>query len=450
MKTASVNILHIDSNHPLLWNQLEQAGFSNHEDYQSSKEEIENRIQHYQGIVIRSRFKIDKTFLDKATNLQFIARVGAGLESIDCDYAKEKGIHLIAAPEGNRNAVGEHALGMLLSLMNKLNQANQSVRDGHWIREGHRGYELEGKTVGIIGYGNMGKSFAKKLQGFDVEVICYDILPNIGNQNAKQVSLKELQQKADILSLHTPWTSETNKIVNREFINAFAKPFWFLNTARGKSVVTADLVEALQTGKILGAGLDVLEYEKLSFETLFESDKPAAFDYLLKAENVLLTPHIAGWTFESHEKLAQVIVDKIKAIYLPKEEKQELKKVTGIGGFFFKAKDSNKLVDWYHKHLGLKTDQYGSTFWWKDKEGNDCSTQWSPFAEDTTYFLPSEKQFMQNFRVENLLLLLDELKNEGVTIVGDVETYDYGKFAWILDPEGNKIELWEPNDKAFQ
>ena len=450
MKTASVNILHIDSNHPLLWNQLEQAGFSNHEDYQSSKEEIENRIQHYQGIVIRSRFKIDKTFLDKATNLQFIARVGAGLESIDCDYAKEKGIQLIAAPEGNRNAVGEHALGMLISLMNKLNQANQSVRDGHWIREGHRGYELEGKTVRIIGYGNMGKSFAKKLQGFDVEVICYDILPNIGNQNAKQVSLKELQQKADILSLHTPWTSETNKMVNREFINAFAKPFWFLNTARGKSVVTADLVEALQTGKILGAGLDVLEYEKLSFETLFESDKPAAFDYLLKAENVLLTPHIAGWTFESHEKLAQVIVDKIKSIYFPKEEKQELKKVTGIGGFFFKAKDSKKLLDWYSKKLGLKTDQYGSTFWWKDKEGNDCSTQWSPFAEDTTYFLPSEKQFMQNFRVENLLHLLDELKNEGVTIVGDMETYDYGKFAWILDPEGNKIELWEPNDKAFQ
>lgn len=450
MKTASVNILHIDSNHPLLWNQLEQAGFNNHQDYQSSKEEIENKIQHYQGIVIRSRFKIDKTFLDKAINLQFIARVGAGLESIEFDYAKEKGIHLIAAPEGNRNAVGEHTLGMLLSLMNNLNQANLSVRDGHWIREGHRGYELEGKTVGIIGYGNMGKSFAKKLQGFDVEVICYDILPNIGNQNAKQVSLKELQQKADILSLHTPWTSETNKMVNRGFINAFAKPFWFLNTARGKSVVTADLVEALQTGKILGAGLDVLEYEKLSFETLFESDKPAAFDYLLKAQNVLLTPHIAGWTFESHEKLAQVIVDKIKAIYLPKEEKQEFTKVTGIGGFFFKAKDYKKLLDWYSEKLGLKTDQYGSTFWWKDKEGNDCSTQWSPFAEDTTYFLPSEKQFMQNFRVENLELLLEKLKQEGVTIVGEMETYDYGKFGWIVDPEGNKIELWEPIDNAVQ
>jgi D-3-phosphoglycerate dehydrogenase / 2-oxoglutarate reductase len=447
---TQIKILHLDSNHPILWEQLETLGFENHQDFTCSKTEIEAKIANYHGIIIRSRFKIDKNFLDKASNLQFIARVGAGLESIDCSYAISKGIQLVAAPEGNRNAVGEHALGMLLSLMNKLNQANKSVKNGHWIREGHRGYELEGKTVGIIGYGNMGKSFAKKLQGFDVEVICYDILPNIGNQNAKQVSLKELQQKADILSLHTPWTSETNKMVNRGFINAFAKPFWFLNTARGKSVVTADLVEALQTGKILGAGLDVLEYEKLSFETLFESDKPAAFDYLLKAENVLLTPHIAGWTFESHEKLAQVIVDKIKAIYLPKEEKQEFTKVTGIGGFFFKAKDYKKLLDWYSEKLGLKTDQYGSTFWWKDKEGNDCSTQWSPFAADTTYFLPSEKQFMQNFRVENLELLLEKLKQEGVTIVGEMETYDYGKFGWIVDLEGNKIELWEPIDNAVQ
>lgn len=450
MKTASVNILHIDSNHPLLWNQLEQAGYNNHQDYQSSKEEIENKIQYYQGIVIRSRFKIDKTFLDKAINLQFIARVGAGLESIDCDYAKEKGIHLIAAPEGNRNAVGEHVLGMLLSLMNKLNQANRSVRDGHWIREGHRGYELEGKTVGIIGYGNMGKSFAKKLRGFEVEVLCYDILPNVGDQHAKQVTLEELQQKVDVLSLHTPWTPETDKMVNEHFINGFDKPFWFINTARGKSVVTADLVKSLQTGKILGAGLDVLEYEKLSFEKLFEGDKPAAFDYLLNAENVILTPHIAGWTFESHEKLAQVIVDKIKSIYFPKEEKQELKKVTGIGGFFFKAKDSKKLLDWYSKKLGLKTDQYGSTFWWKDNDGNDCSTQWSVFSSETTYFSPSEKLFMQNFRVADLEKLLEHLKQEGVTIVGEIETYEYGKFAWILDPEENKIELWEPIDKAFQ
>jgi D-3-phosphoglycerate dehydrogenase len=315
MNVAHIKILHIDSNHPLLWEQLQKAGFHNESDFTSSKQEVEAKIENYHGIVIRSRFKIDKTFLDKAINLQFIARVGAGLESIDCDYATAKGIHLIAAPEGNANAVGEHAIGMLLSLFNNLNKANNEVKSGQWKREDNRGYELEGKTVGIIGYGNMGKSFAKKLRGFDVTVLCHDILPNMGNENATQVSLSELQERADVLSLHTPWTPETDKMINSDFINQFKKPFWFINTARGNSVVTTDLVEGLKSGKILGAGLDVLEYEKLSFETLFEGEKPAAFEYLLKAENVLLTPHIAGWTFESHEKLAQVIVDKICKIY---------------------------------------------------------------------------------------------------------------------------------------
>jgi len=322
MSNKDVKILHIDSNHPLLWEQLEQAGFHNEADFTSSKSEIETKIHNYHGVVIRSRFKIDREFIDKATNLKFIARVGAGLESIDCDYARSKKIHLIAAPEGNRNAVGEHALGMLLSLMNKLNRADKLVREGKWIREGNRGYELEGKTVGLIGYGNMGKSFAKKLRGFDVEVLCNDILPDVGDENAKQVSLKELQQKADVLSLHIPWTPETDKMINTNFINAFAKPFWFINTSRGKNVVTDDLVIALQSEKIIGAGLDVLEYEKLSFENLFlsspaeaGSQKPKAFEYLLQSENVILTPHIAGWTFESHQKLAQVIVDKIKKLF---------------------------------------------------------------------------------------------------------------------------------------
>lgn len=315
MNVANIKILHIDSNHPLLWEQLQQAGFQNEADFTSSKQEVEAKIENYHGIVIRSRFKIDKTFLDKATNLQFIARVGAGLESIDCDYATAKGIHLIAAPEGNANAVGEHAIGMLLSLFNNLNKANNEVKSGQWKREANRGHELEGKTIGIIGYGNMGKSFAKKLRGFDVTVLCHDILPNIGDANAIQVSLSELQERADVLSLHTPWTPETDKMINSDFINKFKKSFWFINTARGNSVVTADLVEGLQSGKILGAGLDVLEYEKLSFETLFEGEKPAAFEYLLQAENVLLTPHIAGWTFESHQKLAQTIVDKICKIY---------------------------------------------------------------------------------------------------------------------------------------
>lgn len=313
----AIKILHIDSNHPLLWEQLQEAGFLNFEDFKSSKEEIEAKIHEYHGIVIRSRFKIDKTFLDKATQLQFIARVGAGLESIDCAYAMSKNITLIAAPEGNRNAVAEHSLGMILSLFNKLNQADNEIRSGHWNRESNRGYELDGRTVGIIGYGNMGKSFAKKLSGFDVEVLCYDIQDNVGDAHAKQVSLAELQQKADLLSLHIPWTPETNKMVDKAFIDAFAKPFWIINTSRGKNIVTADLVSALQSGQILGAGLDVLEYEKASFETLFnDKNTPEAFQYLLNAKNVILSPHIAGWTFESHERLAQVIVDKIKAKYL--------------------------------------------------------------------------------------------------------------------------------------
>ena len=291
--------------------QLKKAGFENDADFTSSKEEIEHKIADYQGVVIRSRFKIDKTFLDKATNLRFIARVGAGLESIDEPYAAEKNVMLIAAPEGNRNAVGEHALGMLLSLFNKLNQADAEVRAGNWNRESNRGLELEGKTVGLIGYGNMGKAFAKKLKGFDCKVICHDIKEKVGDENATQVSLNKLQETADVLSLHTPWTPLTDKMINAEFIYQFTKPFWLINTARGNSVVTADLVKALKSEKILGAGLDVLEYEKLSFENLFTETLPEPLQYLIKAKNVLLTPHIAGWTVESKIKLAQTIVNKI-------------------------------------------------------------------------------------------------------------------------------------------
>lgn len=311
-----MKIIHLDKNHDLLLNQLKNLGFENTEDYTSSKETIEHKIAAYHGIVIRSRFNIDKPFIDKAKNLMFIARVGAGLESIDCDYALEKGICLFSAPEGNKNAVGEHALGMLLSLFNKLNIAHKSIQEGNWLREAHRGIELEGKTVGIIGYGNMGKAFAKKLQGFDCEVLCYDIKDNLSDNNATQVSLKEFQERVDIVSLHTPWTPLTNKMIDANFINAFKKPFWIINTARGKSIVTKDLVSALQSGKILGAGLDVLEYEKLSFESLFSTQIPKEFQFLLKANNVLLSPHVAGWTLESKEKLAQTIVNKIKAKFI--------------------------------------------------------------------------------------------------------------------------------------
>ena len=306
-----MKILHLDKNHPLLIEQLIKAGYKNEEDYTSSKSDIEQIISGYDGIVIRSRFKCDSTFIAAGTNLKFIARVGAGLESIDVPFAESKGITLISAPEGNCNAVGEHTLGMLLSLFNKLNKADLEVKKGKWNREANRGIELDGKTVGIIGYGNMGKAFSKKLQGFDCKVICYDIKENVGDKNATQVSLITFQKEVNVVSLHIPWTPLTNRMVNSDFINQFSKPFWLLNTARGKSVVTSDMILALKNGQLLGAGLDVLEFEKSSFESLFSNKIPASLSDLLSMENVILSPHIAGWTIESKEKLAQVIVDKI-------------------------------------------------------------------------------------------------------------------------------------------
>ena len=312
-----MKILHLDTNHKLLLDQLADAGFQNDEDYTSSKSGVEAKIHEYDGIIIRSRFSIDKTFLDKATKLKFIGRVGAGLENIDCEYAEKKNVKLIAAPEGNRNAVGEHALGLLLSLFNKLNIADRQVRKGRWLREENRGLELDEKVVGLIGYGNMGKAFAKKLRGFDVDVICYDIQSGVDDENCKQVSIEELQEKADVLSLHTPQTPLTKGMINTEFIAGFKKPFWLINTARGSAVVTKDLVQALKTKKILGAGLDVLEYEKSSFENLFDSNEiPVDFKFLIQSENVILTPHVAGWTIESKLKLAQTIVDKIKKHFI--------------------------------------------------------------------------------------------------------------------------------------
>lgn len=309
-----MKILHLDTNHPLLIEQFSELGFENHEDYTSSKEEVQKKIKDYDGIIIRSRFPIDADFLDAAINLKFIGRVGAGMENIDVRHTKQKDIFLANAPEGNRNAVAEHTLGMLLSLMNNMYKAHREVRKGKWNREGNRGTELDGKTVGIIGYGNTGKAFAKKLQSFNVEVICYDIVGGVGDDNARQVGILELQQKADVISLHVPQTEFTIGMINTNFINAFQNPFWLLNTARGKCIVTKDLVKGLKYRKVLGAGLDVLEYEKKSFD--FQDwfvNKPKPFKYLRKAKNVLLTPHVAGWTIESKERLAQTIVDKIKA-----------------------------------------------------------------------------------------------------------------------------------------
>ncbi len=450
-----MKVLHLDTNHPVLLLGLKKLGCSNDEDYTSSKEEIEAIIHKYEGVVIRSRFTIDKTFLDKATNVKFIARVGAGLESIDVAYAEKKGIKLISAPEGNRNAVGEHALGMLLSLFNKLKQADSQIRNGRWLREENRGLELDGKTVGLIGYGNMGKSFAKKLRGFDVEVLCYDIKENVGDENCRQTTLSEIQEKADVLSIHTPYNELSDKMINRDLISLFKKPFYLINTARGSAVVTDHLMEAMEMGKIKGACLDVLEYEKGSFENLFENENlPTSFSYLTQSENVLLSPHVAGWTVESKIKLAQTCVDKVAAHFFdihlkPTENTTTLAKVTGIGGVFFKCPSPEKTKAWYKKHLGFDVDSYGSTFWWQDQNGQKASTQWSPFKQESNYFAPSTKDFMFNYRVKDLDQLLKDLKAEGVTLIDKPESFSYGKFAWILDVDGNKIELWEPIDSEL-
>ena len=310
-----MKILHLDKNHESLINQLNGLGFENEEDYTSSKGDIMKKIHSYDGLIVRSRIVIDNFFLDKAKRLKFIGRVGAGLENIDCEYAKNKKIELFAAPEGNRNAVGEHSLAMLLSLFNKLNKANREVKAGSWVREENRGIELDGKTIGILGYGNMGKSFSKKLKGFDVDVLCYDLKENVADENCQQVSLAELQERSDVISIHTPQTKLTTNMVNTVFINQFKKSFWLINTARGSAVVTKDLVSGIEKGKILGAGLDVLEYEKSSFENLFLSETPKALRYLIDSDSVILSPHIAGWTQESEKKLADTIVKKIKKTF---------------------------------------------------------------------------------------------------------------------------------------
>ena len=311
-----MKILHIDENHPLLLKTLNKLGHENTIAYNISKKEILYASKDYDGIVIRSRFKIDKEFIDKSKKLKFIARVGSGIENIDQEYARTKKIKIISAPKGNSNSVGEHAIGMLLALLNKLRLAHQSIQKGHWHREEHRGDELEGKVVGIIGYGNTGKSFAKKLIGFDVKVIFYDIKKTGNDMFAQQVSITELQKRSHVVSLHIPETNLTTNMFNKSFISKMKNPFWLINTARGKALVVKDLIWGLENKKILGAALDVLEYETKSFEKLFFK-KEDSLNYLLKSDKILLSPHVAGWSFESHKKLAKIIVDKISKLDKP-------------------------------------------------------------------------------------------------------------------------------------
>jgi D-3-phosphoglycerate dehydrogenase len=294
---------------------LENAGHTCDFNYNWTKEEIVNNVHLYDGIVIRSRIKITKEIIDKATKLKFIARAGAGMENIDVEYAEKKGIKCIHAPEGNRDAVAEHAIGMLLCLFNNLMRADKEVRQGKWIREGNRGIELMGKTVGIIGYGNMGSAFAERLKGFGVKVLVYDkYKKNFGNDVIIETTLEHIFEEADVLSLHTPLTDETHYLINDTFINRFKKNIYIINTARGKSLNTADLVKNIQLGKVLGACLDVSEYEVVSFENIDAASLPEPFQYLSQCEKVILSPHIAGWTQESNEKIARILAEKIIAV----------------------------------------------------------------------------------------------------------------------------------------
>jgi D-3-phosphoglycerate dehydrogenase len=303
-----MKILFIDSVHPLLKEKLEKQNHNCYTVYNKSKDEIEDIISNYEGIIIRSRFKIDQIFIDKATKLKFIARAGSGIENIDVEYAKSRNIKRYNAAEGNRQAVAEHAIGMILSLFNNLNRSDQEVRNGEWNRENNRGIELQGKTIAIIGYGNNGSAFANILQSFGVKILVYD---KYLNNYPYKSSMKDIFKQADIVSLHIPLTEETTYLVNENFINNFKKNFYLINTARGKCVNTKSLVKSMKEGKVKGACLDVLEYEKTSFENLSENGFTEEMQYLIDSEKTILSPHIAGWTIESNIKIAEVLLQKI-------------------------------------------------------------------------------------------------------------------------------------------
>lgn len=307
-----MKILFIDPVHPSLWKALSKKNFECVEGYALSKDETQQIIVDFDGIVIRSRFKIDSAFLDACKDLKFIARSGSGLENIDVSYAQAKGIHCINASEGNAQAVAEHALAMILSLLNNLNKADAEVRKGIWQRSENRGYELYGKTVGIIGYGNTGSAFAKLLNGFDCNVLSYDkYLESFTTNWARKVEMNEIFEHADILSLHLPLTEESTYLVEQKYISRFKKPIYLINTSRGKCVHTKTVLSALNDGRLSGACLDVLEFEKTSFNETFFSEE---FNELIKSDKVILSPHIAGWTHESYQKLSKVLLAKILAV----------------------------------------------------------------------------------------------------------------------------------------
>jgi D-3-phosphoglycerate dehydrogenase len=308
----NINCLIIDDMHSSITGMLSDIGIRSDYRPDITKEELLDVIGNYEGIIVRSKIFFGKEVIEKASRLRFIGRAGAGLDNLDVEELNKKNIKLLNAPEGNRDAVAEQTLGMLLSLMNNVLRADKEVRKGIWDREGNRGYELMGKTVGIVGYGYMGKATAKRLSSFGCRVIAYDkYKTNYGDEYATAVSIEELKKETDILSLHIPLTSETKFLVDESYLNAFAKPIWFVNTARGEIVKISEIAKAIESGKIRGAALDVLENEKI---TKLTSEQHIAFDYLKNSDKVILTPHIAGWTFESYKKINETLVEKIKQI----------------------------------------------------------------------------------------------------------------------------------------
>lgn len=307
-----MKVLFVDTVHPILWDRLIAKQFHCVDGTAFSEEKVLETIDEYQGLVIRSRFPIDGEFLSKATSLRFIARSGSGMENIAVDAATQRGIHLYNSPEGNQVAVAEHALGMLLSLFNNLNQGDTQVRRGVWDREGNRGVELAGKTVGIIGYGHNGGAFGKVLSGLGCRILAYDkYISGYAPSFVEEVDMKSIFKETDILSLHIPLTEETRSLIDESFIDKMAKPFYFINTSRGPIAKTEAIISALTEGKMKGACLDVLDIEKNSFEMDQASDR--SFVALSKLDHVLLSPHVAGWTIESYEKLSSILADKIIA-----------------------------------------------------------------------------------------------------------------------------------------
>ncbi len=314
-----MKVLITDNTHPVLRQHIEAAGIDCDVCVDCTYNTLLEMVQDYDALIVRSKIIIDRPFIDKARHLRCIGRVGAGMETIDVEYAESCGVKCFNSPEGNRDAVGEHATALLLALFDKITIADAEVRQGQWHREDNRGIEVKGRTVGIIGFGNMGGAFAQRLRGFECRILAYDkYRPAHCEENFVKArdyvvpcSLDTLQHEADVVSLHVPLTEETRYMVNADFIGRMTHPFYLLNTSRGAVVKTADLVAAMESGQVLGAGLDVIEYENMAKDGLVMDDLPNDYRYLLRSPHTVMTPHVAGWTVESKYKLATVLADKI-------------------------------------------------------------------------------------------------------------------------------------------